>query len=140
MNWGGAITLTFVLFASFIGGMVYWMCRQRVDLVRDDYYQTEMAYQHQIDRAARTAMLNTAGLFAYEPGRKQILVSLPGPVSRGEITLYRPSDRRQDVRIPVRDARQIVSTARLAGGYWKIQVVWSDGQVDYFSEEELFIR
>ena len=50
MNWGKAIVLTFVLFAGFIGFMVFWMHRERVDLVRDDYCQTEVVYQKQIDR------------------------------------------------------------------------------------------
>jgi hypothetical protein len=42
---------------DLFGTMIYQMCRQRIDLVRDDYYQTEIAYQQQIDRIVHTSQL-----------------------------------------------------------------------------------
>jgi hypothetical protein len=55
-NWGGAIVLSFVVFAGFIGTMVYRMISQRVDLVADNYYQEEV-YQKQIERIQHTSLL-----------------------------------------------------------------------------------
>jgi hypothetical protein len=32
-----------------------------------------------------------------------------------------------------------LSTQKLNKGYWKVQVIWTDGSKEYFSEQELFI-
>lgn len=142
MNWGKSIVLVFVVFAGFIGSMVFLMTRQRVDLVRDDYYQTEMAYQLQIERVARTARLGSSFELQYDSDHQQIAFSLPDSVQSGEVKLYRPSDRRQDtfVRLKPDQTQQTISTANLTKGYWKVQFSWSDGRQDYFTEKPLYIK
>lgn len=141
MNWGKAIVLTFVLFAGFIGGMVYWMHRERVDLVRDDYYQTEMVYQKQIDRMTNARHEKPMGM-VYRAKTQQLAVTLPATLVKGDIHFYRPADRQLDftVRIPtVHTGQQVVSTAKLARGYWRVQFTWSDGQHGYYTEEDIFL-
>jgi len=143
MNWGKSIVLVFILFAGFIGSMVFWMSRQRVDLVRDDYYQDELAYQQQIHRLSNTARLSNPFDMTYEPSRQQVAFVLPQSLRKGEITFYRPADRQQDFRLTIpadHGNRQLVSTARLAKGYWKVQFAWNDGTREFFSEQELFIQ
>ncbi|GAB3269635.1 FixH family protein [Larkinella harenae] len=142
MNWGKSIVLVFVVFAGFIGSLVFLMTRQRVDLVRDDYYQTEMAYQLQIERAARTARLGSSFDLTYDADHQQIAFAFPDSVQSGKVSLYRPSDRRQDtfVSLNPKQERQTISTAKLAKGYWKIQFSWSDGRQDYFTEKPLYIK
>ena len=141
MNWGKAIVLTFIVFAGFIGLMIYRMCRERVDLVRDDYYQTEIAYQQQIDRIANTQKSVPIAMI-YLSLAQQYTVSLPGTLRRGELHFYRPADSQLDfvVRIPAsHTSRQTVSTAKLARGPWRVQFTWSDGQRDYYTEENLML-
>ncbi|MGA0558336.1 FixH family protein [Larkinella sp. VNQ87] len=143
MNWGKSIVVVFVLFAGFIGTLVFLMSRQQVDLVREDYYQNEVAYQQHIDRVSRTAKLGNAFAIQYQPDQQQLLLTLPVSLKTGEAKLYRPSDRKQDavVRLqPNGEHRQTIPTAKLAKGYWKVQLTWSDGQQDYFSEQPLTIQ
>jgi hypothetical protein len=143
MNWGTSIVVTFILFAGFIGGMVFLMSRQQVDLVRDDYYQDEIAYQRHINRLARTTLLTNPVTMTYEPTAQQVTIVLPDSLQKGEVTFYRPSDRRQDMRVNIKrnpQHAQRISTEKLAKGYWKVQLNWSDGQLDYFKEESLFIQ
>lgn len=141
MNWGKAIVLTFILFAGFIGFMVFWMHRERVDLVRDDYYQTEIVYQKQIDRMTNARHEKPMGM-TYQAKTQQLAVALPATLRKGEIHFYRPADRQLDflVRIPTaHTSQQVVSTAKLARGYWRIQFTWSDGQHGYYTEEDIFL-
>lgn len=141
MNWGKSIVLTFVLFAGFVGYMVYRMHRERVDLVRDDYYQTEITYQKQIDRMANARHKKPMDM-TYQATTQQLTVALPATLRRGEIHFYRPADRQLDfiVRVPAAHAnRQVVSTADLARGYWRVQFTWSDGQHGYYTEEDIFL-
>jgi len=142
MNWGKSIVVVFILFAGFIGTMVVLMSRERIDLVRDDYYQDELTYQQHIDRVGNTARLTTPLKMTYQEDRQQVTFVLADSLRRGEISFYRPADRQQDFRvlIPAQHAvRQVVPTARLARGYWRVKVTWTDGQRDYYTENELFL-
>jgi hypothetical protein len=148
MNWGKAIPLVFVVFAGFIGTLVVRMSREHIDLVRDDYYQTELTFQQHIDRV-RNARRNTPAYspqrtlaMTYQPDSQQVVFVLPDSLRRGQIAFYRPADRRADfqVTIPVQHpARQVVSTKTLPKGYWRVQFTWSDGQREYYAEEPLFL-
>ncbi len=141
MNWGKAIVLTFILFAGFIGVMIYRMCRQSVDLVRDDYYQTEIVYQQQIDRIAN-ARQNKPISMTFQADSQQFTIVLPMALRKGELHFYRPANRELDFNVPIpiaHTSRQVVSTAKLARGYWRVQFTWSDGEHDYYNEDDLFL-
>ena len=142
MNWGKSIVLVFIVFAGFIGTMVYWMTRERIDLVRDDYYQDEIAYQQQIDRVRRTVTNETNMAMSYQPHQQQVSFVLPDSLQKATITFYRPANRQADFNVAITSphpVRKTVSTAALAKGYWRVQMVWSDGRQDYYQENDLFI-
>ncbi|AKD57448.1 FixH family protein [Spirosoma radiotolerans] len=147
MNWGKAIPLVFILFAGFIGTMVFRMSSQRIDLVREDYYQDELTYQQHIDRVSnahhtRQGHTNSSIAMMYQSDQQQVVFVLPDTFKKGKITFYRPADRRADFQVPIvptHSVRQVVPTKTLAKGYWRVQFTWSDGRQDYYTEEQLFI-
>lgn len=151
MNWGKSIILVFVLFAGFIGTMVYQMTRQHIDLVSDNYYQNEIDYQQHIDRVNNARLgslpggptgLNSSATMTYQPDQQQVVFVLPNALQKGEITFYRPGDRRQDFRVTIpaeHPVRQIIPTKTLAKGNWRVQFSWSDGQREYYKEEQIFL-
>lgn len=135
MNWGKSIVLVFILFAGFIGTMVFLMTRQHVDLVRDDYYQDEITYQQHIDRLARTARLLQAPTLQIDPVRQELDLRMPDGWQQGTLVFYRPSNRQQDQRITLKPCQHSVSTAMLAKGLWRAQLNWSAGGQTYFQEQ-----
>ncbi|RAJ95865.1 hypothetical protein LX87_03615 [Larkinella arboricola] len=138
MNWGKAIILIYIVFAGFIGSMVYLMCRQRVDLVRDDYYQTELAYQQQINRMARTAQLAQSPAIRFDADQQVLHITRAAQtLANGKLTFYRPSDRRQDRVVTLQPDQTTVSTASLAKGFWRVQLNWSENGQEFYSEESL---
>ncbi|MFD1141436.1 FixH family protein [Larkinella insperata] len=140
MNWGKVIILVYIVFAGFIGSMVYLMCRQRVDLVRDDYYQTELAYQQQINRIARTAQLVQSPAVRFDAGQQQLHITRADQtLTNGKLTFYRPSDRRQDRLVQLQSGQKTVSTANLAKGFWRVQLNWSENGQEFYSEDALTI-
>lgn len=146
MNWGKAIILVFVLFAGFIGTMVYQMTRQRVDLVSDNYYQNEIDFQQQIDRVtnARRGLVqpNSSVTMTYQSDQQQIVFVLPSALRKGEIKFYRPGDREKDFRVNIpaeHPIRQVIPTQSMAKGNWRVQFTWSDGQREYYKEEQFFL-
>lgn len=141
MNWGKSIILVFVLFAGFIGTMVYRMTRQRVDLVSENYYQDAITFQQHIDRVAN-ARINSSVTMIYQSDHQQVVFVLPTDLRKGEITFYRPGDRQQDFRVNIpteHPIRQVVPTKSLAKGNWRVQFTWSDGQREYYKEEQIFL-
>ncbi|QDK82172.1 nitrogen fixation protein FixH [Spirosoma sp. KCTC 42546] len=146
MNWGKSIVLVFIVFAGFIGTMVYLMTRERIDLVSDNYYQNEIDYQQQIDRVRNARQIqagtSTATTMTYLADQHQVVVVLPNVLQKGEITFYRPGDSRQDFRVPIaakHPTQQLIPTQSLAKGNWRVQFTWSDGQREYYKEEQIFI-
>lgn len=141
MNWGKSIILAFVLFAGFIGTMAYLMTREEIDLVTENYYQDEIAFQQQIDRV-NNARRNPSATMTYQSDAQQVVLVLPANLQKGEVTFYRPSDRLQDfrVKIPAKHPnRQVIPTQSLTKGNWRVQFTWTDGRLEYFKEEQIFL-
>ncbi|MBO0935430.1 FixH family protein [Fibrella sp. HMF5335] len=140
MSWGKAIILIFILFAGFIGTLVYLMHRERIDLVRDDYYQDEIAYQRQINRVVNARHIDVTTIIQYVPTRHEIRLNLPDSLRHGTFLLYRPADRRHDVRLALTATTPTVSTIAMQekpGGLWRAQLTWSNGQRDFYTDREL---
>lgn len=142
MNWGKSIVLVFIVFAGFIGTMVVLMSRERIDLVRDDYYQDEIAYQQQIDRVSNAQRFDSKTYIQYRSDLQQVQVSLPDSLRQGTLMLYRPADRQQDVQqvlTGVTPSPVVIPMAQKPGGLWRAKLTWSDGQREYYTERELTI-
>ena len=142
LNWGYSIIIVFVLFAGFIGTMVYFMTVEKIDLVREDYYQKELEFQTQIKKLSNTVNLKTKIIMTYLPESSELNIVFPTRVINGEVKFFRPSDKKMDINIPLKFLKENplhLSTQKLNKGYWKVQVIWTDGSKEYFSEQELFI-
>ena len=142
MNWGKSIVLVFIVFAGFIGTMVVQMSRERIDLVRDDYYQDELAYQQHIDRVANARRFDPATYIQYRSDSRQIEVTMPDSLKEGTLTLYRPADRQQDdqqVLSSGMPAQLTIPMQNKPGGLWRAQLNWSDGKQAYYTERELIL-
>jgi len=143
MNWGNYIVVSFIAFGMFIGYMAFVSFQQNVDLVAEDYYQQEIAYQDHIDKVDNTR--NMAGKVNIQQQNGQLSIRFPEamhPIS-GQIVLFRPSDAALDrnFEIRVNDSReQTISTANLVKGMYKVKVDWTNGSEDFYTEETLFIR
>jgi len=138
--WPYAIIAFFVI--AFIGivSFTIFATRQRMELVRPDYYEEEMTYQSQLDRLERTRAIRAQVTVDYDVQQQAIKIALPnahaGTAAAGRIQFYRPSDARLDhnVRLAV-DAhgRQDVDARNLKAGLWKVRLFWEvDGQEYYF--------
>lgn len=51
-NWGTGITIFIVLFVVSMSAMVFKASQQNVDLVTEDYYEKELAFQDLKDKEA----------------------------------------------------------------------------------------
>lgn len=145
--WARGIVIIYSFFALSTLSFVAFTFTQKVDLVAPNYYQMEVQYQDRIAQIQRARELSTPLHWFAEPEHQSIEILYPHEfLNRGDlngtITLYRPSSPEHDVHIPIRpdvNGKQIISTAQLLKGYWKISVFWKSNGLEYFKESDLMI-
>jgi nitrogen fixation protein FixH len=129
-------------FIVFIGVMATWIAfavRNDDELVRADYYEHELKFQSEIDRASR-------GLAArikldYHSTSHSLLVALPREASAGSIFFYRPSDSKLDreISLTLTDGAQTLDTRNLQPGLWKVRLTWTADGVEFRHDQALVL-
>lgn len=116
-----------------------------VDLVSNDYYKDELAYQQVIDAVKRTNSLS-AGVVLREEGGT-ISLQLPPEMRNaavaGTISFYCPSDMARDRRVALATdaaAHQDIDLGGIAPGRYSVRVRWTSGGVLYFNEQAINIQ
>ena len=145
--WPYAIVAVFVLFAVYIGSMVYQAMQTDVNLVSADYYQKELAHQQRIDAVANAAALPIPVQIRHEASRQRLTIQLPaslaGQAVAGQIHFFRPSSQNLDFTVPLRpaaDLQQSMNTSKMSLGFWRVQLEFTAGGQDYFVEQDLLLK
>lgn len=145
MNWGHKIAMVYGGFALFVIGLVVFCMRQTdIHLVSKEYYKEEIAYQNQIDQLQNAQRRQTRLQFNYEPKAQAVNVVLPTPSVdvKGEVIFFRPSDARQDWRIPLQlhEGTQSIPVGSLTKGPWKVKIHWLEGGKEFLEEQVLILQ
>lgn len=140
MNWGTRIAIFYGSFVVFMLGLVVFAFQQDFDLVSDDYYEQEIAYQGRIDQ------MNNA----QEDGQKVTIkkagenyqLTFSEMAEDVKIHFFRPSDDTQDFKLEeaVIESLMSVSADRLIKGKYLVKVEWKANGKTYFQEQDLFVN
>lgn len=140
-HWGWRISLVYTAFALSTLGFVAFAMTQRVDLVRDDYYQESLRTTAAQDELARG---RTAG----------VEVAIHGPMIRITITdttkrpsslmadLYRPDDPSLDQHHVVTVADNGAYEVPLVGvvsGSWRVKLQWKVDGVAFARDQAMML-
>ncbi len=137
LNWGNGILITFILFCSFIIAIVWKSFQHDVNLVSEQYYQEELAYQDRIDAIKNSQAL---GEKVQIKVNGKIKVKLPNTqLKEGSIHFYRPDNAKLDRVVPITDLESEIAVALLEPGRYKAKVTWKDGTKTYFDEQDILI-
>lgn len=114
-------------------------------MVEKDYYQKELDYQMQIDRANRSSQLPKDVGFIYN--ESAIVLEFPKLFDHndihGEILFFRPSDTSKDFKLNIeldKDRKQYINIVELMRGAWTIKVNWNNQVDEYYSEKRIFLK
>ena len=144
INWGTAIVLAF---AGFIVFIMYFVIRVSTDdradheLVTESYYKKELGYQKEID-AQRSVLENNARL-QFTKTAEGLRIEFPQGYDASEIAgtlgLYRPSNRKLDVEIPLEleGAELLIPASQLLEGRWDITIAWEYRGKQFLQKEKL---
>ena len=143
MNWGHMITISFVVFAAIIITMVTISMKQDVNLVAQDYYEEELAYQDQIDRINNFASLATKPTIIQTSGAINLTFpeELAQSMANGTIHLFRPSDSAVDQKHPLaldKTGNQVITLTNIQKGLWKLKLGWTTTSgLQYYHEQSV---
>ena len=143
-NWGTGIVLAFIGFISFI---MYFIITMHVDerfeheLVTEDYYAEELAYQNDIDKLNNA---NTLGEnLSYEKTDDGLIIKFPETLDyksiTGKVFLYRPSNKQLDfdTAISLSNSNLLIPDKRLVDGRWNIKIDWQYNGKSYLFKESI---
>lgn len=144
INWGTGIVIAIVLFMSFIMFLVIKMTTNEDynhDLVVEEYYKKELAYQEEIDAEENLKLLSEK-----IEGKKVEggwLLHFPQEIEaskiNGTVFLYRPSNKQLDFDFPIElsNSNLLIPDKRLLDGRWNITVNWKYDKKEYLYKESI---
>jgi hypothetical protein len=143
MNAGNWIVVTFVLFATFIGGLVTVCVRQDVNLVSKDYYKEELAYQDQVTRINNTNSLSQKPTVnVIEADVIEVKFDSITSITKGTLKLFCPSDPTMDREfnlLPLADYKRKVEIRSLKKGMYRARIYWENEEQKFYYEATINI-
>jgi nitrogen fixation protein FixH len=131
-NWGTGIVLAFVAFIAFILYFVILASTDNSvnhDLVTEEYYKEELAYQKEIDALSNAK--DYASQFSFVKNKNGLTVTFPPKMNykeiEGKVSLYRPSNKHLDFDFPISLSNKhlLIPDKRLLDGRWDIKIYWN---------------
>ncbi|MEC3908310.1 FixH family protein [Tamlana sp. 2201CG12-4] len=144
INWGTGIVLAFIGFISFI---MYFVITMNVDkdfeheLVTEDYYAEELAYQEDIDKLNNAKILKEN--ISYKKSDQGLTIKFPESLDykniTGKVFLYRPSNKQLDFEtaISLSNPYLLIPDKRLVDGRWNIKIDWQYKGKSYLFKEPI---
>jgi nitrogen fixation protein FixH len=144
-NWGTGIFIVLALFFLAIIAFYIYITNLDINLVEDNYYEKELAFQERIDKLNNTQSLSGKINITKETG--VIIIQFPeidpGLSPEGSVLFYRPSDPKKDFTLTLQlddSLRQAFDISKLDPGRWLLKLDWKMGGKEYYFEEGIFIE
>ncbi len=136
MNWGKSIALFYTLFVIAILSVVAFSFTQDVNIISEDYYQQEIAYEEQIERLKNTSELAVKPTVELIRNHVEVVFE-DNQKPKGNILFFRPSDGSKDWHLPISlgaDGTQQIDFSTRQQGKWIVKLLWRDGDKEYYQE------
>lgn len=145
ISWGWKIVILYCSFVAMMLFLVVLSVRENIDLVVDNYYEQDLKYETQIQKMKNAKQLQQDITLQYAVSDKQVVLHYPKleETLQGNITLFRPSDRKLDFQVPINvDSAnsQVISAADMKTGLWRVKIEWAQGKTPYYTEHTIFVE
>jgi hypothetical protein len=125
--------------------MVYLTSLENRDLVSDNYYEEELAYQKVIDKSTRTTKLSAYVKVEMDPINNILDIKLPTEFSNtntvGKWNLYYAADRKMDMEgtINTSNGNQQIQISEGRSGNYTFKLEWEAEGQSYYFEKIIFL-
>jgi hypothetical protein len=144
-TWGSGIVLVIILFLIACGAFIIYSTGQKWSMVEEDYYPKELKYEEKLVKMRNANSLTEQVKVGVDSSF--LVVKFPRDFRNkpfaGIITIYRPSDEKLDLRIPIAADTamvQLIPVSRLVHGKYIVKVDWQSGSRGFYREQEVFIH
>ncbi len=138
MNWGNRIVVVFSLFVLLIITLVTISFNQEVNLVAENYYEEEIAYQGHMAKVKNAQEWEPAITIEQQKDNLHLYFEGAGKV-KGKVVFFRPSDSRMDFEITLTE-NNLVPIEKFKDGLWQVDMSWEKDGKFYHKEERVFIQ
>lgn len=137
-NWGTGIVIFITLFVVSMSAMVFKASQQNVELVTENYYEKELAFQGLREKEALT-LSHFKEQVNYKIKNNQLLLTFPTEVEgtiKGNINFFKPSDASLDQSVDfTSESKTLVYPLDLfSTGMYKLRIEWQNAGNAYYSE------
>lgn len=143
-GWGSRIAVLYGGFVVLIAALVTGSMRQDFDLVADDYYQQEIAYQGVLDAGKNQSALSApVRVYANETA---VMVEFPTDFTdqliNGSIHFYSPIEESWDREIKLANVLGGITIPRseLQNTRYKVKIRWTVNEKEYYQESEITLK
>jgi hypothetical protein len=143
MNWGTGIVIAFILFIAMIFTFIFLGSKEPSDLVSEDYYAKELAYEDVISATRNTFSFEDS--IQVVEGDHQMVLTMPvSKVSgaKGQVHFFRPSEADLDRIYPLSPdnmGKQYFDNSEFRPGKYQVKISWSSNGVPYYWEADIFM-
>ncbi|MEZ4724824.1 MAG: FixH family protein [Candidatus Kapaibacterium sp.] len=143
-NWGTGIAIFYISFVVAVLSFVFWTTGNNRELVTENYYAEELVYQKIIDSKNRANSLE--GKVKIDAKKGVINVMLPEGMNNklvnGELFLFRQDDKHKDTKFRFEGEKTdfTFNSDKIVLGRWKAKLSWVAEGVDYYFEDNLWIK
>ncbi|MBT8234446.1 MAG: hypothetical protein HKO66_16865 [Saprospiraceae bacterium] len=139
LNWGQGIFIFYLFFTCTLIFVLFQSMQVKHNLVVDDYYKEDLAYQSQIDKIKNQKLSNNLIVKTSKKDNKITFNFLDAESLKGQIHFYRPSDKNKDFKIDINENNFSYDTQKMIKGKWTLKIDWQDKSNNYYHEKEISI-
>lgn len=142
-TWGHAMMVILAGYMIFILSFVFRL--NISELMTEDYYSEEVKYQTLIDAQKNFQSLREKPTIEFVADEIKILfpTKLTSQNVKGNIAFFRPSDAKEDVKIPIlldENNLQRIPTVNLIKGKYYFILDWESNSHRYYTKQTLKIK
>ena len=145
-SWPAGIFGVYGIFVIGLIVAVFLSLNNDVEMVTSNYYEKTLTYEDQITRIKNTKALTQQPDIAFNQDKSVMILTMPEILEEknytGKIKFFRPSNSSMDKSLKLQcdaQGKQIIPLSTLVSGKWKVQLLWSDGQKEYYFEKVIII-
>ena len=143
LNWGFGVFALYTGFVLFMLFLVFKSSQQKVDLVTDDYYQQELAYQEIINFKRNAEQLEKGLTYTLSKNEVELIFPEQHVHISGKVQIYRPSNNSYDKHFEIKlddENKMKLNLGSTPLGLYKMMIQWTNDSIGYYIEKDIYLR
>lgn len=140
MNWGKGIAIFLVLFIGFILTLAIVLMQANTDLVGEDYYKKEIAYEDEI--LAQSNAKKVGAKIETEVSQEGLFIHIKNVESPEEVSIHllRGNSKKLDVSMKGNGAATFIKREKLVEGKYILTIFWKKENKPFQIKQDIWVN